>query len=51
MSMGVLCEPFSCIVRGFENMEPIRSDSSILVCGAGEFLSENFVSMVFVQHT
>jgi len=35
MQLGVFCEPLSCLARGWENMEPIRSDSSVLVCGAG----------------
>ncbi|XP_065072385.1 uncharacterized protein LOC135696797 [Rhopilema esculentum] len=35
MSFGVFCEPFSCLIRGWENMQPLRSDSSILVVGAG----------------
>ena len=35
MQLGVFCEPLSCLVRGWENMEPVRSDSSVLICGAG----------------
>ena len=40
MQFGVFCEPFSCLVRGWENMQPIRSDSNVLVCGAGNLKLE-----------
>lgn len=32
---GALCEPFSCIVHGWDQLQPISPESNILIIGAG----------------
>lgn len=35
LDKGALCEPFSCIIRGWDNLGAIADDSQILILGAG----------------
>ncbi|XP_068239023.1 D-altritol 5-dehydrogenase-like [Palaemon carinicauda] len=35
LDKGALCEPYSCIIRGWDNLGTISDDSQILILGAG----------------
>ena len=33
--LGLLIEPMSCVVHGWDRLQPITADAEILICGAG----------------